>query len=260
MPLSIRPALPQNTPLLYQDVTSQGARVHGTPAAASREAIFGTIASLSRTLAHTLGNPLAGLSLTLELLGGTPLTPAQHRYLERSNRVMERLNVHKENLGHLGCPPTLIATSFAVAPVIRDVLENMRLGTHFDVCVDVEASCPHILGHSGLVAEALTHLLRNATEALEQGGRLGVRAQSEGDNVCITVWDCGPGLSTAAQEDLWIKPIMGKNHGAGMGLFWVAAIVERVHQGTLSYTPRQPCGAAFHMKLAQSPASGEGHP
>ena len=52
-------------------------------AGAVQQSIFDTIEQVLRTLSHSLGNPLAGLSLTLELLAGTALSPNQLRYVDR---------------------------------------------------------------------------------------------------------------------------------------------------------------------------------
>ena len=233
-----------------RDVKSQSQRARERQEGAVQEAVFSTLQSLLRTLSHTLGNPLAGLSLTLELLAGTALGPSQQRYVERCLRVAERLNAHKEAWGRLGSPAGQGPFgAVELPPIIEDVLQKLHLTAAFDLQIDVPPNAQEVYAHEGLLALALTHLLRNAAEALGQGGTLGVRARRLESQVCISVWDDGPGLSPAAEDALWIKPLPGKAHSGGLGLFWVAAIVEGVHGGHLSYTPREPHGAAFHMEL-----------
>jgi signal transduction histidine kinase len=240
----------QPSPSRPRDVKSQTQRARRRQEGAVQDAIFTTLQSLLRTLSHTLGNPLAGLSLTLELLAGTALNPSQQRYVERCLRVADRLNAHKETWGRLGGPPGQGPfEAVELAPVIEHVLQTLHLTSTFDLHIDVPHNAQQVCAHEGLLVLALTHLLRNAAEALGQQGTLGVRVRRLESQVCISVWDEGPGLSPAAQDALWIKPLPGKAHGGGLGLFWVAAIVEGVHGGTLSFTPRQPHGAAFHMEL-----------
>jgi len=233
-----------------RDVKSQSQMVRGRQEGAVQEAIFTTLQSLLRTLSHTLGNPLAGLSLTLELLAGTALNAYQQRYVERCLRVAERLNAHKESWGRLGSPAGQGPfPAVDLLPVIDGVLQKLHLTTTFEIHIDVPENAQQVFAHEGLLVLALTHLLSNAAEALGQGGALGVRARRLESQICISVWDDGPGLSPEVQEALWVKPIPGKAHSGGLGLFWVAAIVEGVHRGNLSFTPRQPQGATFHMEL-----------
>ena len=242
----------------HRDVKSQTRRVQGQEQGAVQGAIFTTLQGLLRTLSHTLGNPLAGLSLTLELLGGTALNASQQRYVERCMRVAERLNLHKDNWGRIGSPQGQGPFGpMDLQPVIDQILASMHLSPSFEVHVDVPYDARQVCAHEGLLSLAIMHLLRNAVESLGQGGSLGVRARKTHGRVCISVWDEGPGLTGDAEEALWIKPIPGKLHSGGMGLFWVATIVESVHQGNLSYSPREPRGAAFHIELGAGPTAAE---
>lgn len=241
----------------HRDVKSQTRRVRGQEAGAVQQSIFATLSDTLRTLSHTLGNPLAGLSLTLELLAGTALKPNQARYVERCLRVAERLNLHKDLWGRLGLGKG--HEPFAavdVLPIVDEVLHTLHLGHSFHVEVDVPEDARQVHAHEGLLQLALMHLLRNASEALGSQGTLGVRCRRTPKHVCISVWDEGPGLSPSVQDALWIRPIPGKAHAGGMGLFWVAAIVESVHLGTLSFTPKMPHGAAFHIELDAPPSLG----
>lgn len=234
----------------HRNVKGQTQKVAGLEAGAVQQAILATLNDVLRTLSHTLGNPLAGLSLTLELLAGTVLNPNQQRYVERCLRVAERLSLYKDLWGRLGSPKGQGPFgAIDLVPIIDDVMGTLHLSHNYHVDVDVPHEARMVCAHEGLLLLAFTHLLRNAAEALGQQGHLGVRCRRLETQVCISIWDDGPGLSSAAQEDLWIRPIMGKAHGGGMGLFWVAAIVESVHQGTLSFSPRQPHGAVFHMEF-----------
>jgi signal transduction histidine kinase len=232
------------------DVAGQRLRARALGAEAATEAVFATLKSLLRTLSHTLGNPLAGLSLTLELLAGTALSVPQQRYVDRCLRVSERLNTHKDNWGRLGSPPDNEAPPMVeLRHAIEDVLVRLRLGPQFHVDVALGENAEALPAHAGLLVLALMHLVRNAAEAQEEGGVIGIVSRRQGGEVHITVWDEGSGLSPEAERDLWIRPHPSKAHGAGLGLFWVAAIVEDVHRGHLSYSSHHPHGAAFSLAL-----------
>ena len=237
-----------------RDVASQGAQAPDPGLLVARDAIFATLHSQARALAHALGNPLTGLSLTLELLASSQLNPEQQRYVDRCLRVVERLNATKDNLGLLGSPNSAELELVDLHACIHGVLAQLRLATTFTAHVALAADAEVAWAHPGLLADALTQLLRNAVEALGHGGLLGIRCARQLDQVVLTVWDRGPGLSPAAEAQLWISPIHGKPHSSGLGLFWASAIVDHVHGGRLSYSREPGGGAAFHVALAARPA------
>lgn len=240
-------------PAASRDVASQGAQRLAPGELAARDAIFATLHSQARAMAHALGNPLTGLGLTLELLASTQLTDLQQRYVDRCSRVIERLNGYKDNLSRLGSPNTLTLVPVSVQACIDAAMTHLRPGPSFPIEVLVDSQASTVMAHEGLLGSALIELLRNAIEALGQGGKLGIHSTREGGQVTLTVWDDGPGLSQAVQRQLWVSPIGGKAHSSGLGLFWAAAIVDHVHGGRLSQSTRPGGGTAFHIALAACP-------
>jgi two-component system nitrogen regulation sensor histidine kinase NtrY len=96
-----------------------------------------------------------------------------------------------------------------------------------------------------LIAQAVTNLVKNASEAIDTAiegdadragtGRIVAKVGSKGDRVQITVIDNGCGLPKANRQRL-VEPYMTtRTKGTGLGL----AIVQRItdqHGGTLSLT------------------------
>lgn len=210
---------------------------------------FGVVSAMARYLSHTMGNPLAGLSLTLELLAAGPLSEPQMRLVERCLRVSERLGGIKENLGALGsvCAKEAMR-QVDCAEMCQNVVSAQRLTEPYDVYIEVLPGAQSVMAHPGLLADALGYLLSNSTDAQPLGGRLGVRVSPRDDfgargGVRFTVWDTGPGMPKAFCDRLFVEPVTNKRHAGGTGLMLTAMIVRGVHQGRISFEPFGGCGS-----------------
>lgn len=201
---------------------------------------FGAVSGIARFLSHSMGNPLAGLSLTLELLAASPLAEPQMRLVERCLRVSERLSGIKENLGALGgsCAGGAM-TQVDCAEICHAVVASQRLADPYEVHIEALPGAQTIVAHPGLLSDAIGYLLRNSTDASPLGGRIGVRIRPISDigdsaGVRFTVWDTGPGMPQAFLDRLFVEPVTNKQHAGGTGLMLVAMIVQGVHQGRVS--------------------------
>lgn len=210
---------------------------------------FDTASGLARLWAHALGNPLAGLSLTLELLALQNLSDEQKRLVDRAQKVAERLITFKENL----C--TLTATveqNFGYQRIdtlqfCRELIDQQRLDNGYEVHLDIAPGAAHMDGNPGLLADLIGSLLRNATDASPYGSVLGIYAiptdelpvaqRPNFSGVRVLVWDEGPGVPEAFVPHLFQSPVSSKPHGGGTGLMLAAMIVQRVHGGRILFQP-----------------------
>lgn len=98
----------------------------------------------------------------------------------------------------------------------------------------------------------LTNLVRNARQAIETTGKLGVVSVSATmleDGVDIIVRDSGPGLPDKAREFLF-RPFQGsaRRGGTGLGLA-IAAELVRGHGGLLELIETSEAGTSFRIHL-----------
>jgi signal transduction histidine kinase len=207
------------------------------------------LAGMARHLAHNMGNPLAGLSLTLELLAGGPLSEAQQRLVERCLRVAERLGSIKENLGALGSAPAGVPLSQVdCAALCEQAIAQQRLPEAYAVSIDVAPGAEAVIAHPGLLTEALGYLLRNSMDAAPRGCSLGIEVSPLADGgsaahegmvgVRFTIWDTGPGMPAAFIDRLFVASVSDKAHGGGTGLISTAMIVQGIHRGRIGFEAR----------------------
>ncbi|GAB4061426.1 response regulator [Catellatospora paridis] len=89
-----------------------------------------------------------------------------------------------------------------------------------------------------LLTEVLDNLVKNAAEALAEGGVISVDWHSEPGHVAIVVEDDGPGLPPRVREAFMRDETVpsSKNHGSGLGLWLVGNTLRRMRAG-MSYLP-----------------------
>lgn len=106
--------------------------------------------------------------------------------------------------------------------------------------------------------QVLVNLLRNAIEALLEGGdgsqpALAVTVTPQGDRVGIAISDRGPGLSAEALAQLFTPFSTTKPKGLGLGLV-ISQDMVAAFGGNLTATSRPGAGASFVIDLERAAA------
>ena len=133
-----------------------------------------------------------------------------------------------------------------VADTVRQAVFLMRVA-HPDIDFDVELPAETMLARFDrrLISQALTNIIKNATEAIgavpprrgelaaEEGrGRIAVSARRDGKDVIIDVIDNGIGLPKENRARLLEPYVTTREKGTGLGLAIVGRILEE-HGGRI---------------------------
>ncbi|MFJ9250940.1 ATP-binding protein [Streptomyces sp. NPDC101776] len=118
---------------------------------------------------------------------------------------------------------------------------------------------PLVLASPGHLEQVLDNVLSNALEVSPDGATITVRAQSQGDEVELTVADEGPGMSDAdksrAFDRFWRGQGLTGRTGSGLGLAVVRQLVTD-DGGTVTLRDAPETGLAVVITLRASPRSG----
>jgi len=114
--------------------------------------------------------------------------------------------------------------------------------------VDLPASLPLALADRQQLSIVFSNLIRNARDAMPEGGALAIRGRSKAGFVEIDVEDSGMGIHPDNLGKIMEPLFSTKARGIGLGLPIARAIVEK-HRGRLTVTS-QPCrGTKFTLEL-----------
>ncbi len=100
------------------------------------------------------------------------------------------------------------------------------------------------------INQVFLNLLVNAAQAIDGPGTITVRTRLEGDEVCISITDDGPGMPPEVRERIFLPFFTTKaqGQGTGLGLALSQGIVQR-HQGRIEVDSEPGRGTTFRVRL-----------
>jgi signal transduction histidine kinase len=107
---------------------------------------------------------------------------------------------------------------------------------------------PPALGDSAQIGIVFANLIRNARDAMPNGGRLTVTGKQVGDHVEVAFSDTGAGIAPENLHRIMEPLYSTKARGLGLGLALARAILDK-HKGSLAMTSEVGHGSTFTVTL-----------
>jgi PAS domain S-box-containing protein len=216
------------------------------------------LGKLTSGVAHEIKNPLNAMVIHVALLrekisrAGPPEAQASLDTLEQEIRRLDRVI---QGFLKFTRPEDLQLTSVTLPELLEEVVrlvsaEAMTSG--IEIASEVSISLPPVYGDRELLQQVFVNLMRNAIEAMPDGGRLLVSARQVDESVEIAVADTGPGIDPALLDKIFDLYVTTKAKGSGIGLSVVYRIVQ-LHGGEITVESRKGEGARFLVRLPQVP-------
>jgi len=227
-------------------------------ASRQRQAVRDTFVGI---LSHELRTPVTTIYGGSKILGrSNTLSEEQRREVfediateaERLHRLVEdviALNRFGEEGGEeIGHDRVLLQR--ILGPVVK--AEEIRWpGVAFETAIP--AGLPTVVADRTYVEQVVRNLLSNAAKYGGPGTIVRTEVETSGDEVCVRIFDDGPGFPPGEAErlfDLFFRSssTSSKASGAGIGLFVTARLI-RAMGGRVWATPREGGGAEFGFAL-----------
>jgi signal transduction histidine kinase len=232
---------------------------HRRASSAERLATIGKVAG---GVAHELRNPLNVVKTSVYYLRNAKTPPAEKvaSHLERIDRqvgVADRVITALNDFARLPLPQL---DYLEVESCLREIIEVTSLPTAIQIQWQMETPSPGILGDRGQLQIVFANLIRNARDAMPEGGTLRLECHREGSMTAITIQDTGEGIAPENITRITEPLFSTKAKGMGLGLAIARDILER-HHGNLSVTSQLGVGSSFtvHLPNAQRTPCGEGN-
>ena len=217
-----------------------------------------TIGRMAAHVTHEVRNPLSSIGLNVELLAEEASSwSAQHRkLLSAIQKEIDRLTTitkHYLGLTRLPAPQLQGEDLRKVLGDLVSFVERDMQQRHITVETDFDAALPRVWIDEAQLRQALLNLLRNAREALPDGGNIRLSAHASAPDgvkrrVELRVEDSGPGIDPSVRERLFEPFVTSKPQGSGLGLALTQQIVV-AHGGSIRYEDRPEGGGAFVITL-----------
>jgi signal transduction histidine kinase len=208
------------------------------------------IGQVAGGVAHELRNPLNVVKTSVYYLvnarNPTPEKKAEHlQRIERHVTVADGVITALSSFARMPVPNL---RPFPVEKCVREALELNPPEDNVQVAVACPPGLPPVLADPEQLRIVFGNLVRNAREAMPQGGRLTVSARADGDAVEVAVQDSGVGIPPENLQRI-LEPLYStKARGLGLGLALTRAILAK-NKGSLRVTSTPGQGSTFTVRL-----------
>jgi len=219
-----------------------------------------------RVMAHEVTNsltPITSLAATAqglvrEVLASLPAEDERHAALSDAAEALDTMARRSEGLLHFVQNHRRITRRMVVrieiVPLQRLFARLQRLlaqelaARNIALSLSIVPDTLEIGADPELLDQALINLMRNAMEALRDGGRIALSACQEGGRVALAVADNGPGIAPEQREKVFVPFFTTKRQGSGVGLTLVRQIAI-VHGGTVAISETQGGGTTITIRF-----------
>jgi len=252
---------------LYLEMQASGAFYEGQPAISGtlldvtesklseqrmiRSEKLSVVGQLAAGVAHEIRNPLTALKGFTQLLHKS--AGGNQRYYEMMLTELERINYIVGEFMVLSRPGQLSQlVPCSLGRMLEDIvpiMESQAILTNVMIQTNEQPNVPDVLCDVNQIKQVLVNLMKNAIEAMPEGGALRIRIQvDEAKDVRIEIADEGVGIPQQVIERLGEPFYTTKESGTGLGLTVCFKIIQ-AHGGVLSLRSKPGCGTVAEIRL-----------
>ena len=242
------------TVLLVRDVTLARAREESARETSRTDAVR----DLAAGVAHEIGNPLNAISLNLQLLAREfrrePDEDRRARLLHdiatSQNEVKRLEGIIKGFLSALR-PAKLNLVPGSLGDPLTDTLDALKAqfeDRRIQTQLNLPSALPTVLVDRAQMEQVFFNLIKNALEAMKDGGDLDIEVGADDRDVHVVIRDNGSGMDAATLAHIFEPYQTSKEQGSGLGLMLSRRIVH-AHGGEIDVESKPGAGTAFTVRI-----------
>jgi two-component system sensor histidine kinase PilS (NtrC family) len=245
--------------VIFQDFT-RWRKLEGELRIKDRMAAVGELAA---GLAHEIGNPLAAISGSVQMLssssGSSSSTLSQRKLIDILLKESQRLDRTIKGFLRFARPRERSSVPFDIARLLAENCELLRnsaeVSERHRIEVRLEPPSAPVIADPDQVSQIFWNLARNSLRAMPDGGTLTVVGRLDKDIYRMQVIDTGRGMTEEQRANLFHPFQSFFDGGTGIGMAIVYRIVQE-HGGRLLVDTRPGGGTTITVELpASRPAS-----
>ena len=251
---------------MNEDLQTANKELHEAQDKLVRNERLAAIGQLSAGVAHELRNPLGGIKNAAFYLKGklkdsdvAKDNPKIVQFLDIMDEEVTSANQIITDLMDFARvnPPHLTPASLDV--LVDNALSRMEIKETTRVKKNFEPDLPEVLADGEQLRRAIANLIKNADEAMPEGGELTVAASARNGVVEMLIHDTGGGIANENVTKVFDPLFTTKTKGIGLGLAIVGEVIQK-HNGTIDVASAPGEGTTFTVKLPKALADGNQGP
>ncbi len=209
---------------------------------------------MAKQVAHEIKNPLTPMRLSVQSF--------QRKFDPEDENIHQKVNEYSKTLIQQIDTMSSIASAFSnFAKMPAQQSETLNVVNIVKLALDIfnesyisfEAEEKEIIAKFDRtqLIRVVTNLVKNGIQAIPEdmeAPRIKVKVLSEGEDVKITVFDNGSGISEENKPKVFEPKFTTKTSGMGLGLAMVKNIVE-TYDGSITFTSESGEGTTFTVKF-----------
>ncbi len=213
------------------------------------------VSHLSASVAHEIRNGLTGAKGFIQLLKEEEKDPLKQKYIEIALNEMERSDSIIRDFLTFAKPAPEKVEKINVGQLMNDLIDILQsLSNMSSIEVKKQLFPFYITGERRIVQQAFLNMLKNAIEAMPNGGELFISMKEHKKQYEIVIQDSGLGMDEGQMKRLGKPYFTTKGQkGTGLGLMVAYRVIEQLN-GQIKVNSEKGKGTEFHIYL---PCAGE---
>jgi len=211
-----------------------------------------SIGELSTYIAHEIRNPLFTISgFANSLMRSKDANDSIREKLSIILTESRRLDEILKSIINFTRPTEAEATSVELNELTTSTMEVMGIGLSnqgIRLVLELEAGVAQAKANPEVIKQCLINLVKNAVEAMPDGGILTIATGMTRDYATLTVTDTGVGISAKIRDKVFSPFFSTKGKGSGLGLAMTRKILDEIG-GEVDLTSKEEEGTAITLLL-----------
>jgi signal transduction histidine kinase len=211
-----------------------------------RTEVIAAVEQMGATVAHDLRGPLGQIVQSIQMAKQDPNLTLRMLKLVEENATRSLKMIADWRSSTREIVPQPVPTD--LGGLVNHVLQGTTIPDNVEVTPIMGEGLDSISIDPDIMHRVIDNLVKNAVEAMPDGGKLTIEAKRGDDGAVLSISDTGLGIPEEVRERIFTPLYTTKAGGMGLGLTYCKRAVE-AHGGTLSFETETGKGTTFTITL-----------